>query len=289
MRLLGVDHEYARLKKLKGFPLYCFSEICLFCDDEEGLQVYVVSPTREMITSNGRVETRCMRSPVTPPPITTEIDPITLFPSQQELYDNCIQAYKASFVSMEETYDLPSLYEDLFRIATHPLLIRLHFVLFETKDTTTQTIASTNLSPFFPLPPSPQRQSSAANPISPFTSSSSNKPATHPPSVDSSSSFSSSFTIAVKHLVDGFAEAASRPDVGSETGFRGTSCRGRVQVVDDSQRSRSLLDTAQDLVCSDRRCGKSGAKWSSDGARGEGATHSSTGVCQVEQRMQLNG
>ena len=194
MRLLGVDREFTRLKKLKGLPLYCFSEICLFCDDEEGLQMYVVSPTRETIAGNSRSETHCVEPPPPPLPITTCIDSITMFPSQQELYDNCIEAYKASFVSMEETYDLPSLYKDLFLIATHPLLIRSLFILFETKDATTQTPAFTNSFPSSTTLLHPQKQRSAANPISPSTSSSSNNPRTIQVSVDSSSSLTSLLT-----------------------------------------------------------------------------------------------
>lgn len=194
MRLLGVDREFMRLKKLKGFPLYCFSEISLFCDDEEGLQMYVVSPTRETIAGNSQSETHCAEPPPHPLPITTYIDSIIMFPSQQELYDNCIEAYKASFVSMEETYDLPSLYKDLFLIATHPLLIRSLFVLFETKDATTQTIAFTNSFPLSTTSLHPQKQHSAASLTLPSTSSSSNNPLTIQLSVDSLSSLTSFLT-----------------------------------------------------------------------------------------------
>ena len=66
-------------------------------------------------------------------PVKTQvIQHITMLSSQQTLYESHIQKYDRQF-SQKGTgkeYDLISLYMDLRKIANHPLLVRMCFVLF---------------------------------------------------------------------------------------------------------------------------------------------------------------
>ena len=62
---------------------------------------------------------------------TQVIQHITMLSSQQTLYESHIQKYDRQFSrkGMEKEYDLISLYMDLRKIANHPLLVRMFFVL----------------------------------------------------------------------------------------------------------------------------------------------------------------
>ena len=62
---------------------------------------------------------------------TQVIQHITMLSSQQTLYESHIQKYDRQFSrkGMEKEYDLISLYMDLRKIANHPLLVRMYFVL----------------------------------------------------------------------------------------------------------------------------------------------------------------